>query len=107
MIYLQIEVRRDSILDFFKTEHGVGELMFRSDDLDHSTRRAAAILKKAGWKAGVILSVEEGCAIDDFHTDYRLQCLYYEAREKGVACAITTQRDLEETATTWRAAASL
>jgi hypothetical protein len=107
MIYLQIEIRRDTFLDFFKSEHGIAELMFRSDNMDDCIQRATAILKKTGWKSGTVLSMEEGYRIDDFHTDYRLQCLFYEAREKGVACAITTHHDLEEAATTWQAAASL
>ena len=108
MIYLQIEIHRDTLLDFFKSEPGMAELMFRSDDLEDSTRRATLILKKAGWKVDSVISAESGYAIDDFHADYRLQCLYYEAREKGVACAITTPTEVPaETETTWQAPATL
>lgn len=108
MIYLQIEIRRDSLLDFFRHETGLAELMFRSDDMEESTRRATAILRRAGWKTDTVVTAEEGYSFDDFHADYRLQCLFYEAREKGVACAITTPAtEPDEVETTWQSAAAL
>lgn len=108
MIYLQIEIRRDSLLDFFRAETGLAELMFRSDNMEDCTKRAIAILRRAGWKAETVVNAEEGYSFDDFHADYRLQCLFYEAREKGVACAITTPAgEPDEVETTWQSAAVL
>ena len=91
MTYLQFQVTRTVPVEASseKTE-AAAEFLINHHDPRECTRRAVVALAESGWRALALLNAEHGSRPTEMKLDERLQALFPQAEQAGLAYQIAS-----------------